>query len=1162
MKIKSFLILLAVCVSTASGIAQVPTRLTSGEFFKKSLTRQLNAENNSSGKLLARLSPFGTTAANCSDTESLFLPPTNCNGASVTSIVFNNSNRTIVSGTNNTVGVVYRYANAGTAPDNTSVDALVTVMSHTDNQDNDPTTFADADITSTGFVENLQPSIGAPSNQFIANAPWTGSIRYRIQFVVSGTNTPKVLTVAAISIDNDGSTTCGGLNESVTYSTALNQILTSPTTEQVITGTTMTARTTSNNPGIGLGANYAGAALYLNVSEFEWTYSFNTSGNCAINGSPEGRYGSLNLSCQIPNFGSSFASVTVSGTVFNDTDGLTDSTVDGTGTGTPGSTQLYANLLDQNNFVVASVPVAANGSYSFPSAFTGNYSIQLSTNQGVESSPAPIKALPAQWVNTGEFLGTGAGSDGTVNGLLPVTVGSTSVTNARFGIQQRPAAANNTAAAQANPGGTNSVTVPASTFSATDMAPGTVSGIRLTGFPTNAASIAVNGISYTAGTFPGGGITLPVNASGNPTPPIQVDPVNGAVTVAFPYRATDNAGFDSDAATASVPFTAPTLSGRIYNDANGLSDATVNGSGTNAGGGLYVNLLNDSDVVVQTISVPATGIFSFPNMANGNYKLQLTVNQGTIGFSAPSVSLPANWVNTGENIGAAAGDDGSVDSLLPVTVGAVAVSEANLGIEQLPVANNGTAVSQNNPGGTTSVTVPAATFTATDASPGTISQIRVAGFPSNATSLTINGVNYTSGSFPSGGVIVPANASGNPTQTIQVDPIDGAVTVVLPFAAVDNAGMQSASTANAGFPFTLAPTASDADISGTIYFGTTPLPDALVVLTQINSNVKSVVRTDAAGKYTFENKPVGESYVVQPLSAKYKFMPGTSLVDLLDNVENLNFSSEAKSYRPKNDFDGDGRSDIAVYRPSEGGWYVLRSSDGQMSVFGFGLSSDVPVPADFDGDGRTDYAVFRPSEGSWYIWASHDQTLHVERFGLAGDKLLAADYDGDRRADIAVYRDGAWFIRRSSDNAYDVRNFGLGSDTPLAEDFDGDGMADPTVYRPSEGNWYILHTRNERYSVSRFGLAADVPAAGDFDGDGLADIAQFRDGMWFILSTTEDFVAREFGSGAEQNVIGDYDGDGRADTALYRDGRWSIRLSGGGTVRNVNFGLPTDVLIK
>jgi hypothetical protein len=44
------------------------------------------------------------------------------------------------------------------------------------------------------------------------------------------------------------------------------------------------------------------------------------------------------------------------------------------------------------------------------------------------------------------------------------------------------------------------------------------------------------------------------------------------------------------------------------------------------------------------------------------------------------------------------------------------------------------------------------------------------------------------------------------------------------------------------------------------------------------------------------------------------------------------------------DFDGDGRSDITVYR--NGAWFILRSSDGGMTSVGWGIAQDIPVPRD------------------------------------------------------------------------------------------------------------------------------------------------------------------------------------------------------------------------
>jgi uncharacterized protein YjdB len=128
--------------------------------------------------------------------------------------------------------------------------------------------------------------------------------------------------------------------------------------------------------------------------------------------------------------------VTVSGNVYNDVNGLTDNIVNGTGTNAGGT--LYANLVDGNNKVVAATAVASDGTYSFTAISAGAYTVVLSTTQGTQGATAPSATLPGAYVNTGEYVGTGAGSDGTINGITAITVTTTDVTNVNFGIYSCP----------------------------------------------------------------------------------------------------------------------------------------------------------------------------------------------------------------------------------------------------------------------------------------------------------------------------------------------------------------------------------------------------------------------------------------------------------------------------------------------------------------------------------------------------------------------------------------------------------------------------------------------------------------------------------------------------------------------------------------------------
>jgi uncharacterized delta-60 repeat protein len=275
------------------------------------------------------------------------------------------------------------------------------------------------------------------------------------------------------------------------------------------------------------------------------------------------------------------------------------------------------------------------------------------------------------------------------------------------------------------------------------------------------------------------------------------------------------------------------------------------------------------------------------------------------------------------------------------------------------------------------------------------------------------------------------------------------------------------------------------------------------------------------------------------------------------------------------DFDGDGVSDIGVYRPgasagADSYWYGFFSMNiGLIHQFEqrYALGQDIQVPGDYDGDRRTDYAVFRPSDGNWYSTTQPDGDLNTHfisvHWGQAGDIPAPADFDGDGTTDRAVFRPstGAWYILNSTGGVTALQ-FGIGGDKPVPADYDNDGRADIAVVRDVGGNlvWYILQSSNNSFVGLYFGNTGDRVVSTDYDGDGRAEITVFRSGIWYILHNYTTVTADPWGSAGDIPCPADYDGDGIADLTVFRPSSQAffVRKSTTGQVQVNQIGQSTD----
>lgn len=649
---------------------------------------------------------------------------------------------------------------------------------------------------------------------------------------------------------------------------------------------------------------------------------------------------------------------------------------------------------------------------------------------------------------------------------------------------------------------------------------------------------------------------------------LRVNPTNGAVTVDGAINgATINvtaAGYSNSfsGATSTTLFDISAATDTLYiqNPPNNGTLAAVGSLGvdvTDVNGFDILSSNGTAFAALTTSSVPLTSLFTI-NLTSGAATSVGTIGNGLTTYSGFAVEIGSTTnftvfgVTTANNL-IRFNSARSNTILASVAITGLQAGENVLGIDFRPATGQLFAL------GSTSRLYTINTVTAAATQVGT------------AGAFTLSGTDF---GFDFNPVVDRIRIVSNTGQNLRVNPNDGTLT------ATDGSllGQVVAAAYTNNFAGTTSTTLYDIDSgSDSLLIQNPPNNGTLILVGSLGINVTNEAGFDISA---------GSNNALAALQLNGATSSGLYRIDLTTGAASIigpiggsgvirdiaiGRSTASGSSTATLDFNGDGRTDYAIFRNTNDTWYISPLPNGSFFGGQFGLSSsDILTPGDYDGDGKTDFAVWRISEGMFYVLRSSDQGITYFQWGITGDEPLSRDYDGDGKTDFAVVRRQSnalvWYIVNSSNNSIRIEQFGLADDVAAPGDYDGDGRFDLAVYRgqPGQSATFFVQGSTAGFFTAQWGLGGDIVVPGDYDGDGKTDFAVVRAGtpyVWYVLrSSDRSFTATGFGTKPDFMTQGDYDGDGKTDIAVWAPitGTFNVMRSSTQATTQYQFGLNGD----